>query len=323
MTISVVIPSYNCAALLPRAIESVLAQSRPADELIVVDDGSTDDTAAACGAFGSAVRYVQRPNGGLAAARNTGIAASTGDWFLFLDADDTLYSHALATLAATARTGEAGVVYGFVLQRRASPLETRLHSLPYAAGSPPQPAKAQFWWTAISTAGCALISRSLNEEAGGFDENFRQVEDCEYWLRCGVLASFAHCDQIVLDKTFSTSSLGQQTDGSIWYRLQLQLKFLVWSRRRGIDTGFLQTSPAAVIEHALIRIHRERAWNVLEPVLRHARREKLRSPWVLRSMIRHALLKASGRLPRDSQRYQDVYLGGPADNSPRAATPSP
>ena len=201
MTVSVIIPSYNAAKWLPRAIRSVLAQSRPAGELIVVDDGSTDDTEAVCRSYGERVTYIRRENGGLAAARNTGIAVASGDWFLFLDADDALYSQALSVLSKTAEGSKAGVVYGFVLQRRGSPLEARLNGLPYAVGAPPAPAKAQFWWTGISTAGSALVSRWLNEAVGGFDENFRQVEDCEYWLRCGVTASFAHCDQIVLDKS--------------------------------------------------------------------------------------------------------------------------
>ena len=142
MTISVVIPSYNGARYLPRAIESAIGQSRSPEELIVVDDGSTDDTEVVCRSYGDRIAYLHRDNGGLAAARNTGIAAASGDWFLFLDADDALYPHALSVLSKTAETSNAGVVYGFVLQRRASSLEARLSGLPYAVGSPPAPAKA-------------------------------------------------------------------------------------------------------------------------------------------------------------------------------------
>ncbi|WP_296750874.1 glycosyltransferase family 2 protein [Thiobacillus sp.] len=85
---SVVIPAFNAAATLARAIESVRAQSWPAHEIIVVDDGSTDTTAAVARQFGGAVRLIRQNNGGVAAARNAGAAAAGGDWLAFLDADD-------------------------------------------------------------------------------------------------------------------------------------------------------------------------------------------------------------------------------------------
>ncbi|MBU1225211.1 MAG: glycosyltransferase family 2 protein [Gammaproteobacteria bacterium] len=85
---SVVIPSFNSAATLVRAIESVRAQSWPAHEIVVVDDGSTDDTAGVARQFGGAVRLIQQNNSGVSVARNAGAAAATGDWLAFLDADD-------------------------------------------------------------------------------------------------------------------------------------------------------------------------------------------------------------------------------------------
>ncbi len=85
---SVVIPAFNAAVTLARAIESVRAQSWPAHEIIVVDDGSTDTTAEVAAGFGEAVRLIQQNNSGVSAARNAGVAAATGDWLAFLDADD-------------------------------------------------------------------------------------------------------------------------------------------------------------------------------------------------------------------------------------------
>ena len=85
---SIVIPAYNAATTLARAIESVRAQSWPAHEVIVVDDGSTDDTADVASQVGGAVRLIRQPNSGVSAARNAGAAAATGDWLAFLDADD-------------------------------------------------------------------------------------------------------------------------------------------------------------------------------------------------------------------------------------------
>jgi len=89
---SVIIPAFNAAATLSRAIESVQAQSWPAHEIIVVDDGSTDATADIAAGFGDAVRLLRQQNCGVSMARNAGGAAAGGDWLAFLDADDW-YAH--------------------------------------------------------------------------------------------------------------------------------------------------------------------------------------------------------------------------------------
>lgn len=104
MRVSVVIPTYNSGPLVVEAVESVLAQTRPADEIIVVDDGSTDDTAKRLAEFGPPVRYVQKENGGVSSARNRGIDEATGDWIAFLDADDVWHPRKLEIqLSALAR----------------------------------------------------------------------------------------------------------------------------------------------------------------------------------------------------------------------------
>ena len=86
--VSAVIPAYNAGAFISRAIESVLAQTRRADEIIVVDDGSTDNTAEQVQKYGDQVRYIYQENAGASAARNTGIKAAQYEWIAFLDGDD-------------------------------------------------------------------------------------------------------------------------------------------------------------------------------------------------------------------------------------------
>lgn len=88
LRISVVIPTYNRAALLPRAVESALAACAPGDEVLVVDDGSTDETAVALAPYRARIGYLALPHGGLAAARNAGLAQAAHALVAFLDSDD-------------------------------------------------------------------------------------------------------------------------------------------------------------------------------------------------------------------------------------------
>ena len=101
VTISVVIPAYNAGSLLGETLDSVLAQSHPAHEILVVDDGSTDDTAEIVSKYGDAVRYLRQENQGQAIARNKGIQAATGDWIALLDSDDLFLPDRLRRAAET------------------------------------------------------------------------------------------------------------------------------------------------------------------------------------------------------------------------------
>src|SRR5476651_1288756 len=85
---SVIIPAYNRAALVGETIRCVLRQSLPADEIIVVDDGSIDNTLDVLESFGSRLRIIRQSNAGPGAARNAGLAAATGDYIWFMDSDD-------------------------------------------------------------------------------------------------------------------------------------------------------------------------------------------------------------------------------------------
>jgi glycosyltransferase involved in cell wall biosynthesis len=115
-TVSVVIPCYNQGRFLGEAISSVLSQTVPPDELIVVDDGSADDTAAVAGRF-PAVTYVWQPNLGLAEARNRGLRESHGEHLVFLDSDDRLHPRAIETgLAELAAAPDAAFTFGRCLR---------------------------------------------------------------------------------------------------------------------------------------------------------------------------------------------------------------
>ena len=108
-SVSVVIPTYNRAGTVAAAIESALAQRDPPDEIIVVDDGSTDETAAVLAGFGGQIIALPQANAGVSGARNAGIARAKGDWVAFLDSDDVWEPERIAILRRDAAGSDAGV----------------------------------------------------------------------------------------------------------------------------------------------------------------------------------------------------------------------
>jgi glycosyltransferase involved in cell wall biosynthesis len=110
-TISVIISNYNYEQYVGAAIDSVLAQTRPADEIIVLDDGSTDGSRAVIESYGNQVRAIFQENEGIKTIRNTGYTHSTGGFVIFLDADDTLYPRALEYAEKAFRPGTAKVQF--------------------------------------------------------------------------------------------------------------------------------------------------------------------------------------------------------------------
>lgn len=114
--ISCVMPVYNAEQYLSAAVESILSQNYPYFELILVDDGSTDSSPALCGEFSlkdDRVKLLSRPNGGAAAARNAGLAAATGRYLTFVDADDILKPGAFSAIARAAAASPDLISYGF------------------------------------------------------------------------------------------------------------------------------------------------------------------------------------------------------------------
>ncbi len=108
--VSVIIPTYNRAALIGRAIESAMGQTYPNKQIIVVDDGSTDNTARVVKEYPE-VEYVYRPNGGQAAARTTGLAAAKGVYIASLDSDDVWEPSFLATCVQTLEEWQLDFVF--------------------------------------------------------------------------------------------------------------------------------------------------------------------------------------------------------------------
>src|SRR5579864_4035829 len=183
--ISVVIPAHNCGRFVAEAIDSVLAQTRPPEEIIVVDDGSTDDTRERVAPYVDRVRYIHQRNGGVASARNAGIRAARGSHIAFLDGDDRWLPHKLEKqLQALAANPGAQWVHADMLfwDDETGALTP---SPPYGrerfVGSC---YREFFWWCGVNTS-TVVVSRRCLDEVGIFDEHIpgRWGEDLELWLR--------------------------------------------------------------------------------------------------------------------------------------------
>lgn len=179
---SVVIPVYNCGCYLAKAIESALNQTQPPSEIIVVDDGSTDNTSEVARSFGSRVRYICQTNAGPAAARNIGMATAHGDWIAFLDSDDLWFPYKLEHQTAVLNTlNRSALLCGAVTIFRDKP--------PY----PPFIPKGDVYLTPFCSkqllernrivTSTVLLPRNIAIRAGGFDPRYRGPEDWHFWLR--------------------------------------------------------------------------------------------------------------------------------------------
>ncbi len=182
MNVSIIIPAYNAAETIADTLDSVLAQTSPNWEAIIVDDGSTDGTASIAVSFAkrdARFRTVSQPALGVSAARNAGIRLARSDWLLFLDADDWILPRHLERLTSTlssdpdldavhcgwGRVTRNGMLYGESYGPPSSDLFTAFACFP-----------------AFVIHAC-IVRRSLVEAVGGFDASFSACEDWDLWQR--------------------------------------------------------------------------------------------------------------------------------------------
>jgi GT2 family glycosyltransferase len=179
--ISVVIPTYNHARYLVDAINSALAQSYPYVEIIVVDDGSTDDTAGVMTQYGNRVRYIAQANRGLSGARNTGILVAQGEYIALLDADDFWHpdylQHVHAALAANPELGAVHTGMCFVDATGKAQAQLGIATVP-ADQLYDRLLDGEFF-----APSAVLVRRRVLADVGLFDLDLRASEDWELWLR--------------------------------------------------------------------------------------------------------------------------------------------
>ncbi len=191
LEVSVIIPSFNRAAVLPRALDSVLAQSHVAFELIVVDDGSTDETKRLIDERYPSVTYLHQSNQGPSAARNLGIKKSRGEWIAFLDSDDEwLPGKLTAQLAFFAQHPEYKIAQTEEIWIRNG-----------ARVNPMKKHQKYGGWIfekclplCIVSPSAVMIHRDLLDEVGLFDESLPACEDYDLWLRIAARHSIGLMD---------------------------------------------------------------------------------------------------------------------------------
>jgi glycosyltransferase involved in cell wall biosynthesis len=253
-TVSVIIPSYNRCQSLPRALDSVLAQTRPAEEIIVVDDGSDDGTAAMLARDYPDLTCLVQDNRGVSAARNAGIRAARGDWIALLDSDDEWLpqklERQLQALQQARRSDSAAPLLVHCDEiwirkgRRVNPMDKH--------------AKAGGWIFERCLPLCAispsavLMARELLTDVGEFDEDLPACEDYDLWLRICSRYPVLYVDEPLLKKYGGHSDqLSRQHWGMDRFRVQALDKLLSVG---GLDAT--QQEQATAMLHEKCRILR-------------------------------------------------------------------
>ncbi len=233
-TVSVIIPSYNRRHTLARAIDSVLTQQYEAHEIIVVDDGSTDDTAQWLSSHYSQVSLICQANKGVSAARNAGISSATGEWIALLDSDDCWFPQKLSTqLQLLQQQPDIRLCHSeehwIRSGKRVNPMNKHQKSggwifqqcLPLCAISP----------------SASLIKKCVFDELGGFDESLPACEDYDYWLRLCSREPVAFCSDALIQKF---GGHDDQLSKQHWGMDRFRLKALANLLRNHLESTFLR-----------------------------------------------------------------------------------
>jgi glycosyltransferase involved in cell wall biosynthesis len=325
-TVSVVIPTYNRGRCLPDTVGSVLAQTVAPLEVLVVDDGSSDDTREICARFPPSVRYVGRPNGGASAARNTGMRAARGEFIAFLDADDVWEPGKLEVqLALHAARPELGWTF---TNHVTTDGENRL--LPGVQGfqrdfpvfsetgaDPDRLFGAALQRSELDAAGArhvvytgdayellfsgniafpssVMMRRSLAEKAGWWDEGLRCAVDTEYFHRLAAAAPVG----VIMTPLFRWRRGQANTIVSSANMIQLVHNALL-SVDRAAALRELSPAGRARYEEGRRRLHLRLAYMELTNFNGRACRESLRRAWAAGAAVdpRSAALFGATLLP--------------------------
>jgi glycosyltransferase involved in cell wall biosynthesis len=238
MKVSVVIPCYNRALVVAETIQCVLRQTLPPREVIVVDDGSTDNTVEVLETFGSRVRILRQKNNGPSAARNAGLALATGEFVWFMDSDDLASVNKLEIQVRALEQNGADIAFAPWIKCRlnGSRAYAETHVL-QQKGLPQEMASTLIsrWTIVLQT---ALFRHSLLNKVGAFDPSYSVAEDQLLFLKCLLAgAKTVHTPEcLVIYRTNGVNKLTEQ--GCAAERRYVDwARFLLESRRLCLEAG--------------------------------------------------------------------------------------
>jgi glycosyltransferase involved in cell wall biosynthesis len=223
--VSVIIPTYQRANIVSQAIKSVLAQTYQDYEIIVVNDGSTDNTPEALGQFGNEIKIIHQTNQGLSAARNTGIRASQGDYIAFLDDDDLWETHKLETqIPILESQHKIGLIYSDMFFFSGQDLLPGSYNTSYP--TPPIQLLWNLFYQNYIPVPTVVVRRECLDEVGLFDETLTSCEDYDLWLR--IIAKFPihFVNDLLARYRLSENSMSQNIERMIFNCLRVKEKAL-------------------------------------------------------------------------------------------------
>lgn len=304
---SVVIPTHNRCEFLGRALASALGQTLGDLEVIVVDDGSSDDTPAALAAVrDERVRAMRIERSGVGAARNRGIVAARGEWLAFLDDDNEWDPGYLARMLAVARASGADVVS--CLAREQGPDGIR-HSQPAPPDADPLRAITWGWYPFTS---CVVVRRRALDAVGGFPEDVAVHEDWDLLIRLALrgrwvtdpsesMTRHRHARGHLGDDDEAGRVANEVIDARLGHELRRRVGHRAYARWYRWHCG--------EVELQLLLARRDRPIREVRAAARAAlRRLARRLPWSMTSMVRPGLVLLVG--PRCYERVQAVCRSG-------------
>lgn len=190
--ITAIIPTFNRAHVLRRAIDSVLNQTLQASQVVVVDDGSTDETGRICAEYTGRIEYVRQENAGASAARNLGVTLARHPWIAFLDSDDYWTGSHLERMSAAVRatSGHAAVYFSDMQMPDADGGGTLWEQIGFRPRAPFHVVSDATAWALMkrqpTMLQCSVISREAMQRVGGLDVELRLVHDSYLFCQLGI-----------------------------------------------------------------------------------------------------------------------------------------
>jgi glycosyltransferase involved in cell wall biosynthesis len=259
--VDVIIPAYNAAKFLPQAIDSVAAQTFEDWRIVLVDDGSTDNTAEIVAPYaerlGPKLKYIQQANAGLPAARNTAIRNSSAELLALLDADDIWLPERLAeSVKVFENRPQVGLAYGFNsrIDADGAVIDTFTRRSKHAEGK-----IARYIYMRLVQLPCPTITfrRAAVDEVGMFDETLRATEDRDLWVRIAMKYEVALVPKVIA--LYRTSPNAMTTDPERMLKAQRQFiekhygtpGFGAWERRVALGQIYRQRAEAFALRREM------------------------------------------------------------------------